>query len=394
MSTSKKEETIIFYNPDGTPLKEIKIKPKIIPNTQPKIDDKELSESTDKFKLKIPRPLTLVKSLDRRVFGQSHAKQTLALAVQNIGYRSKFPEIELPKTNVLLFGPTGCGKTLLIDTIKRITNIPIATMKMTGVSPEGYYGPSIGEVFAQLDTQNEYANREMFDIMTEDEQDEFLERDFVPNADFAIIYLDEIDKIARNQDLNGGFGYALQDELIGYIEESLVLEGELSTKNMLFIGSGAFVGLEKIVAKRLNENVSVGFGAQVIKEKPRAELIRQVTPSDLIEYGFKPELVGRFSARNALDLLSEEDLMAIQDMKSSYLSKQRQILLKARKIKVSFPRESKRIIAKYAAGQGTNARGLQDAIDIVLRDIHLNGTRGSHITLTPQRVSDSLRVSY
>lgn len=221
------------------------------------------------------------------------------------------------------------------------------------------------------------------------------ENPFKENAKYAIVYLDEIDKISKGSGIDD-FGEGLQNELIGYIENSDLFNGQLTTKNMLFIGTGAFVGLDKIVEKRCNSSSSIGFNSSSKKldNKYNTEnLLQNVTNDDLIEYGMKPELVGRFPLTSSMDKLNENSLLAIMDLKTSYLTKQKKLLKKIYNINLEFTNDAKSEIAKSSIALGTGARALQSLISQTLHYTHFyaEDNRNKKIIIDSKNVKKSLK---
>lgn len=340
----------------------------------------EFTESYNKYSndtrlnyLNLPSPKKIVEYLNDYVLGQNEAKRTVSVAMKNMEYRINFPHLERPKSNVLISGNTGCGKTHLIKTLANFSNIPVLELKMTDFSTKGFVGDTMDDRFNQL---IDYSEIDADEVSCMIQNNAFDEIPFVENAEFAIVYLDEIDKIATtNKSFDtGSFGKGLQNELIGMIEDSTVLNGALSTKNMLFIGTGAFVGLESIISKRLNKKNSIGFQTGNFKTEKDEQilgdnLLLQAKPEDFIKYGFLPELVGRFPTSSHIRTLSEQDLVKILEMENSYLGKQVAFFEEVYRLDLKFTTEAKSAIAKYAKNFGTNARALQSAIDIVLEPI-------------------------
>lgn len=321
------------------------------------------------------QPKEMISYLDRYVYSQVEAKRALALAFQNMYFR--IPE-ELDesfdhntysptKTNTLLIGPTGCGKTLLVDTLTNMLNIPVGKIKLTGISAAGYIGRSIEPVFNQIIT---------FHTKKGEKGEEL--RYVTDSEPFAVIYLDEIDKITGQQFFNG----RLQNELVGYIEETKVTSNDISTKNILFIASGAFVGLEKIIAKRLNQN-PIGFSPHVtIKDIPEGELLQFVTDEDLIEYGLIPELVGRFSNIASVKPLAANDILEISKMPTSELNR---LLVSAeynlnQTIKIT--PQARKEFAKIVAKKQTGARAIKQLANKLLQPELLDGTIDEDKTVT------------
>jgi len=318
-------------------------------------------EQTTQEKILLPTTYSLIDILDQFVYSQNSAKEALALGFQNIAHRYSMPDLELPKSNILMIGPTGTGKTYMVDIVSQLTNVPVAKTKMTGLSQEGFYGGSISDVFENL-----------IDLDKSQELD-MVYKDF---SEYAIIYLDEIDKVARDS-IGNGFSKGLQDELIGYIENTNVLE-ELSTKDMLFIASGAFSGLEEIIKKRIKGDSTIGFNTQNEKKINEKSIFSHVTHEDLVEYGFKPELAARFTNICYLDELDEKDLEKILLMPSSYLNKKKLVLEQFYGIELNLTRGAITEIARYSKMQKTNARSLQSSVDKLLRPVFLNADKNKY----------------
>lgn len=312
-------------------------------------------------------PPDVVAALSRRVHGQYAAKRVLALAYQNFHHRLEDPD-DLPKTNVLLPGPTGCGKTLLVSEFARITGVPLLRVNLTGISAEGYVGPSISQAFHDLAPR--VSERE---------------------TAFTIVHLDEFDKLAPSQGVYG-YGPVLQREIIGYAEDKPVLGGKLVTKDMLFIGTGAFSGLEQIIAKRIGVGPKVGFDTEESVGFDPDTIFRRAEPEDFIAYGLMPELVGRFPRVASLDRLSERDLRGILDLRSGYLETQLRVLRQHEGVSVMVDEPCRDAIAHYAAQKGTNARAIQPAVDIVLEPYFFDADIHSGIShvLTPEFVEARL----
>ena len=278
-------------------------------------------------------PREVVNLLSERVHGQDRAKRVLALAYQNLHHRLAE---DLPKTNILFPGPTGCGKTLLLTEFAHLTNLPMVRINLTATSAEGYVGPSISDRFGSLIRDYE-------------------ERD----AHFALVHLDEFDKIAHSEK---GFGDELQQELIGYAEDKDI-RGVLPSKDMLFVATGAFQGLEDIIEKRLGAR-TVGFQSSAPVD--RSTIMRYVEPEDLIEYGLRPELVCRFAKVASLDKLGQQDLRRILDMPTGYLETQIRTLRNHEWVDISLDEGARDVIASYADRKGTNARAIPPAVDRIL----------------------------
>ncbi|MBI3969829.1 MAG: ATP-dependent Clp protease ATP-binding subunit ClpX [Chloroflexi bacterium] len=337
------------------------------------IIEEESAQPAQKAKFpsnRIPTPKRIYELLNQYVIGQDRAKKVLSVAVYNhykrIGAGMQVDDVELQKSNILLVGPTGCGKTLLAQTLAKILDVPFCIADATALTEAGYVGEDVENILLRLIQAADYD---------------------IARAERGIVYIDEIDKITRKADnpsiTRDVSGEGVQQALLKIIEGSVANvppQGgrkhphqdfiQINTTNILFICGGAFEGLDRVIATRIGRTRAVGFNTrQTGDDGPDNQILRHVSTDDLLKYGLIPEFVGRLPVTVSLDALTKNDLMRILTEPKNAIIKQYQKFFALDRVDLTFREDALEAAADLAINQRTGARGLRTTIEDVLLDV-------------------------
>ena len=349
------------------------------------VDDEYFEENEVGYTLEntdeLPTPHEIKDILDEYVIGQEEAKKTLSVAVYNhykrINNKERMGEVEVQKSNVLLLGPTGCGKTLLAQTLAKILNVPFAIADATTLTEAGYVGEDVENILLKLIQAADYD---------------------IEQAERGIIYIDEIDKITRKSEnpsiTRDVSGEGVQQALLKIVEGTIASvppQGgrkhphqellQINTENILFICGGAFEGLDKIINDRIGKK-AIGFGAKIEskKEVDKYKIYEELLPQDLLKFGLIPEFVGRLPIITTLKELDRETLIKIVTEPKNALVKQYQKLFEFDDVQLEFEKEALDLIVDKAIERNTGARGLRSIIEDIMRDIMFDVPSNPQIT--------------